>query len=71
MAFSAPTPLATATLVGCAAALLIPLIPAAGGLGFRTLPPVILGALAAVVAAYLVSLEITKGLYRRLTGRWL
>jgi Mg2+-importing ATPase len=69
---SRPTrPLALATLAGCLAAVLIPYTPAAVRLGFHPLPPAVLAALAVIVVAYLVSLEVAKGFYRRVTGRWL
>jgi Mg2+-importing ATPase len=45
--------------------LLLPYSPLAGPLGFKALPPVYLGAIAAIVAAYVVSAELVKRWFYR------
>jgi P-type Mg2+ transporter len=64
-------PLALTTVAGCAAALLIPVLPAAGRLGFHPLPADVLIGIAVLAVAYLATLQLAKQAYRRLTGRWL
>jgi Mg2+-importing ATPase len=64
-------PLALTTVAGCAAALFIPVLPAAGRLGFDSLPADVLIGIGVLTVAYLAALQLAKQAYRRLTGRWL
>jgi Mg2+-importing ATPase len=64
-------PLALTTIAGCAAALFVPVIPAASRLGFDSLPADVLLGIGVLTVAYLAALQLAKQAYRRLTGRWL
>ena len=52
------------TVIVAVASVAIPYVPAAGALGFVPLPAVMLGAIVAITAAYVLAAEIAK---RRLT----
>lgn len=58
-------PLVIANLIVIGATLLLPYTPLCSCFGFAPIPPVILGAIAAIVGAYVVSAEVAKVFFYR------